>query len=188
VLAFTGVRGIVSLAAALAIPFASADGSPFPARDLILFLTFSVIVVTLVVQGLMLPFVIRPLGLAHAGRRERHAQRVEEEQARRQAIEAGIARLEQLALERDLPEELVRSLHAHQRDRLKHAERSSDGDAAHKKIIELHCDIELLLIETERQHVNDLFRSGKLKDEARRRIERELDLREAQIENRREET
>ena len=48
--------------------------------------------------------------------------------------------------------------------------------------------IELLLIETERQHVNDLFRSGKLKDEARRRIERELDLREAQIENRREET
>jgi CPA1 family monovalent cation:H+ antiporter len=187
VLAFTGVRGIVSLAAALAIPFATAEGSPFPARDLILFLTFSVIVVTLVVQGLMLPFVIRPLGLAHAGRRERHAQRVEEEQARRQAIEAGIARLEQLALERDLPEELVRSLHAHQRDRLKHAERSSDGDAAHKKIIELHCDIELLLIETERQHVNDLFRSGKLKDEARRRIERELDLREAQIENRREE-
>src|SRR4051812_13635912 len=73
VLAFTGVRGIVSLAAALAIPFATADGSPFPARDLILFLTFSVIVVTLVVQGLMLPFVIRPLGLANAGRRERHA-------------------------------------------------------------------------------------------------------------------
>jgi monovalent cation/hydrogen antiporter len=187
VLAFTGVRGIVSLAAALAIPFASADGSPFPARDLILFLTFSVIVVTLVVQGLMLPFVIRPLGLAHAGRRERHGQRVEEEHARRQAIEAGIARLEQLALERDLPEELVRSLHSHQRERLKHSERSSDGDAAHKKLIELHCDIELLLIETERQHVNDLFRSGKLKDEARRRIERELDLREAQIESRREE-
>jgi Na+/H+ antiporter len=187
VLAFTGVRGIVSLAAALAIPFATADGSLFPARDLILFLTFSVIVVTLVVQGLMLPFVIRPLGLAHAGRRERHAQRVEEEHARRQAIEAGIARLEQLALERDLPEELLRSLHAHQRERFKHAERSSDGDAAHKKLIELHCDIELLLIETERQHVNDLFRSGKLKDEARRRIERDLDLREAQIENRREE-
>ena len=187
VLAFTGVRGIVSLAAALAIPFASADGSPFPARDLILFLTFSVILVTLVVQGLMLPFVIRPLGLAHAGRRERHAQRVEEEHARRQAIEAGIARLEQLALERDLPEELVRSLHAHQRERLKHAERSSDGDAAHKKFIELHCDIEFVLIETERQQVNELFRSGKLKDDVRRRIERELDLREAQIENRREE-
>ena len=62
-----------------------------------------------------------------------------------------------------------------------------EPDAAHKKLTELHCDTELLLIETERQHVNDLFRSGKLKDEARRRIERELDLREAQIANRREE-
>ena len=187
VLAFTGVRGIVSLAAALAIPFATADSHPFPGRDLILFLTFSVILVTLVVQGLMLPFVIRPLGLARVGRRERHAERVEEQEARRQAIEAGIARLNQLASERDLPDEMVRSLHAHQRDRLKHAERSSDGDAAHKKLTELHCDTELLLIETERQHVNDLFRSGKLKDEARRRIERELDLREAQIANRRAE-
>ena len=68
VLAFTGVRGIVSLAAALAIPFATADGQPFPGRDLILFLTFSVILVTLVGQGLLLPAVIRMLGLAHAGR------------------------------------------------------------------------------------------------------------------------
>src|SRR5260221_3664380 len=55
-LAFTGVRGIVSLAAALAIPFTTADGRPFPGRDLILFLTFSVILVTLVGQGLMLPW------------------------------------------------------------------------------------------------------------------------------------
>ena len=52
---FTGVRGIVSLAAALAIPLTTAYGEPFPERDLILFLTFSVIIVTLVGQGLMLP-------------------------------------------------------------------------------------------------------------------------------------
>jgi CPA1 family monovalent cation:H+ antiporter len=187
VLAFTGVRGIVSLAAALAIPFATNDGHPFPGRDLILFLTFSVILVTLVVQGLMLPFVVRALGLAHAGRRERHADRVEEQQARRQAIEAGIVRLDRLASERDLPDEIVRPLRAHQRDRLKHIEQGTDGDAAHKKLTDLHCDIELQLIEAERQHVNDLFRNAKLKDEARRRIERELDLREAQIANRRAE-
>src|SRR5581483_3912924 len=56
---FTGVRGIVSLAAVLAIPFATADGRPFPDRDLILFLTFVVILVTLVGQGLLLPTVIR---------------------------------------------------------------------------------------------------------------------------------
>ena len=187
ILAFTGVRGIVSLAAALAIPFATADGHPFPGRDLILFLTFSVILVTLVLQGLMLPLVIRALGLAHAGRRERHADHLEEQQARRQAIEAGIARLDRLASERDLPDEVVRPLRAHQRDRLKHIEQGSDGDAGHKKLTDLHCDIELQLIEAERQHVNDLFRNAKLKDEARRRIERELDLREAQIANRRAE-
>jgi CPA1 family monovalent cation:H+ antiporter len=64
VLAFTGVRGIVSLAAALAIPFTIANGQPFPDRALIFFLTFSVILVTLVGQGLMLPSVIRALGLS----------------------------------------------------------------------------------------------------------------------------
>ena len=98
-----------------------------------------------------------------------------------------IARLDRLASERDLPDEIVRPLRAHQRDRLKHIEQGSDGDAGHKKLTDLHCDIELQLIEAERQHVNDLFRNAKLKDEARRRIERELDLREAQIANRRAE-
>ncbi len=105
-LAFTGVRGIVSLAAALAIPFTTADGTPFPARDLILFLTFSVILVTLVGQGLALPAVIRMLGLAQAGRDEREADRAEEYKARHQAIEAVIERLEQLAAERGLPDEV----------------------------------------------------------------------------------
>ncbi len=82
-LAFTGVRGIVSLAAALAIPLTTADGQPFPARDLILFLTFSVILVTLVGQGLLLPTVIRRLGLAQAGHKERRADQIEENRARR---------------------------------------------------------------------------------------------------------
>jgi CPA1 family monovalent cation:H+ antiporter len=184
-LAFTGVRGIVSLAAALAIPFATDDGSAFPNRDLILFLTFSVILVTLVVQGLMLPAVIRALGLAHAGRRERHMDRAEEQQARRDAIEAALARLEQLAIERELPEHIVAPLRAHQRDRIKHIVHSSDGDAGHKKLTELQCDTELALIAAERTYINEQFRDGKMKDEARRRIERELDLREAHIANQR---
>ena len=109
-MAFTGIRGIVSLAAALAIPLTTANGEPFPDRDLILFLTFAVILVTLVGQGLMLPAVIRALGLANAGRRERHADRAEEYQARREAIAAAIERLDQLAAERQLPEDVVRPL------------------------------------------------------------------------------
>jgi monovalent cation/hydrogen antiporter len=187
VLAFTGVRGIVSLAAALAIPFATDSGQPFPGRDLILFLTFSVIMVTLVAQGLTLPWVIRVLGLAHAGRRERYAERAEEHRARRQAIEAVIRRLDELKAERNWAEDVVRPLRARHHDRLKHIDHRTDGAERHGKFTDVHDDIELELIAAERQHINDLFRDGKLNDEARRRIERELDLREAHLANDRDE-
>jgi monovalent cation/hydrogen antiporter len=182
-LAFTGVRGIVSLAAALAIPFATASGQPFPERDLILFLTFSVILVTLVGQGLLLPTVIRALGLAHAGHRERHDDRIEELQARQQAIEAVIARLEQLATERELADEIVAPLRLRHRERLRQVKNQADSDGGRRKSTHLQDEIELSLIEIERQQINELFRSGKLKDEARRRIERQLDLREAERRN-----
>jgi len=182
VLAFTGVRGIVSLAAALAIPFATASGQPFPYRDSILFLTFSVILLTLVGQGLLLPFIIRALGPAHAGRRERHHDRAEEQQARRKAIETVIARLRELARERGLSDEVVQPLHARHSARLRYIEHQS-GDGDHIRLAKAHDEIERLLIDAERQRINELFRSGKLKDEARRRIERELDLREAQLSN-----
>jgi Na+/H+ antiporter len=186
-LSFTGIRGIVSLAAALAIPFVTAAGQPFPDRDLILFLTFSVILVTLVGQGLMLPSVIRALGLANAGRRERAHERAEEQATRRAAIAAALERLEQLAGERNLSDEVVKPLRARHRERLRYVEQRSDGNDGHRKLTELHEEIEGLLIDAERQHVNDLFRNGGLNDEARRRIERELDLREASLANQREE-
>ena len=182
-LAFTGIRGSVSLAAALAIPLTTESGASFPERDRILFLTFSVILVTLVGQGLLLPAVIRALGLANTGRRERHADRVEEFAARRLAIEAARGRLDELAAERELPEDLLRPLRQRHHDRLKNVEHRSDGDESHKRAVEQHDEIEFLLIEAERQRINDLYRAGKLKDEARRRIERELDLREALLTN-----
>src|SRR6202022_4724257 len=96
-LAFTGVRGIVSLAAALALPLTTSDGAPFPNRDLILVLAFVVVLVTLVAQGLTLPWVVRALGLANAGRLEQAALRIEEFQARKEAIEAAGSRLDALA-------------------------------------------------------------------------------------------
>jgi CPA1 family monovalent cation:H+ antiporter len=179
VLSFTGVRGIVSLAAALAIPLTTSSGQPFPDRDLILLLTFSVILVTLVGLGLLLPSVIRALGLAQAGDHEQHLERDEEHAARRQAIEAVIERLEQLRTERGLSDDMVEPLRARHQNRLRHADRSRGGSATDRKYNDLHDDIELTLIAAEREHINTLFRNGKLKDEARRRIERELDLREA---------
>ena len=65
------MRGVVSLAAALAIPYFIDNGSPFPHRDMILFVTFGVIIFTLVGQGLMLPKVVRWLGLSRLGKEER---------------------------------------------------------------------------------------------------------------------
>ena len=182
-LAFTGIRGIVSLAAALAIPFTVADGSPFPDRDLILILTFSVLFVTLVGIGLTLPAVAWGLGLANAGRRERQAEREEEYKARRRAILSAIEQIDALAQSRKLPEVVVEPMRAHHRNRLEDIERHNDGDERHKKLAQLSDELELALIETERGLVNRLYLDDELKGDARRRIERELDLREALFAN-----
>jgi CPA1 family monovalent cation:H+ antiporter len=182
-LAFTGVRGIVSLAAALAIPFTVADGSPFPDRDLILILTFCVLFVTLVGIGLTLPAAVWALGLANTGRRERQAERDEEFKVRRRAIEAAIERLDGLAESRKLPETIVGPMRARHRDRLQDVERRKDGDERHQRLAEIGDDLELTLIQAEREVINSLYRGGELKDEGRRRIERDLDLRDALVAN-----
>jgi monovalent cation/hydrogen antiporter len=184
-IAFTGVRGVVSLAAALAVPLVTSSGRPFPDRDLILILTFAVILVTLVGQGLMLPLVMRWLGLANAGRRERHAEGLEEAHAWRHAIEAALARLDHVADERSVPDEVLDPLRVYYRQQLHLVEQRSDGDERHRKLVELSDDIGLEVIEAERGLVNDLYRDGKLKDEARRRIERALDLRQSDLANQR---
>jgi monovalent cation/hydrogen antiporter len=180
-LAFTGIRGVVSLAAALALPALLEDGAEFPARDLILFLTFAVILVTLVGQGLVLPAVIRALGLANAGRRERFRDRMEEFRARRAAITAALGRLEQLARERKLAEEVVTPVRRLYRERLRHVERRGDGDETQAALVR-ECDaVEYQLIASEREYINATYRDGQLKDDARRRVERELDLRESHL-------
>jgi monovalent cation/hydrogen antiporter len=180
-LSSAGVRGVVSLAAALAIPLTTGAGHPFPNRDLILFLTFAVILVTLVGQGLLLPWIMRVLGLANAGRREFQDSRNEERKARRQAVETAIERFDQLATEKALSEEVATALRAAQRARLLHLEWKDDGADSRCEFAEIHDEIELQLIEAERKLINDLYRDGNLKDEARRRIERDLDLREARL-------
>jgi monovalent cation/hydrogen antiporter len=181
VLGFTGVRGIVSLAAALAIPLTMDNGGPFPDRDLILFLTFAVILVTLVGQGLSLPAVIRVLGLAKAGERELQIDRAEELLARRQAFDSAIERLERLAAERALPESLVQRVRTRQGERLRHFEQVPEREGSQQDLTAPPDEIELLLLTAERERINELYRQGTLKDEARRRLERELDLREANL-------
>jgi CPA1 family monovalent cation:H+ antiporter len=180
-LAFTGIRGIVSLAAALAIPFATVSGEPFPDRDPILFLTFCVIVVTLVGQGLLMPAVIGWLGLTDMGHGERRLEEAEELASRRQTIEAVVRRLDELVAERNFPLRIVEPLRAYHNDRLRQLDYRTGTDELNTQLARMSGELERLLIEAERKHVYDLLRSGQLKDDARRRIERELDLREAQL-------
>jgi CPA1 family monovalent cation:H+ antiporter len=179
-ISFFGVRGIVSLAAALALPLTVASGAPFPHRELILLLTFWVIVLTLVGQGLLLPPLMRWLGLGKIAEAEQVEERSAEIAARRKTIDAVMQRLDQLADERSLPQALVESIRSHQLARLKRAE-AVDAEDEVRALVELKDEIEGLLIDAERQHIFGQLERGELIDEARRHIERELDLREAEL-------
>jgi CPA1 family monovalent cation:H+ antiporter len=183
VLAFTGVRGVVSLAAALALPFTTADGTPFIQRDIILFITFGVIVATLVGQGLMLPYVIKMLGLAKEGKAEWRRERLAELAARHEAVEAALHHLELLAEERKLPARVVSLL----KERHRHRMRQLPKNVEKEKNLAVYIatsQLQIEIIEAERAFIYGLLRDGKLTDESRRRIERELDLEEATIQTR----
>jgi monovalent cation/hydrogen antiporter len=177
-IAFVGVRGVVSLAAALAIPLTTAAGAPFPYRDLILYVTFGLIVVTLVGQGLLLPTIVRALGLTTHAADERERENKAETAARSQALTVAQNRLEKLAAERRVSAEvlaILRARHEYRLGRLPNVE--SEGPNIASTAIDIRSD----LIAAEREFIYELLRNGQITDEARRRIERELDLEEASI-------
>ena len=182
VLSFTGVRGAVSLAAALALPYALPDGSVFPHRDLILFVAFGVIFITLVGFGLGLAPVVRWLGVAEAGRSERFAELEAEINARREALDAAFKSLEGMTESRDLPEEVLRLLRARHETRTNQLPNSVDPDARLRSAA--GTDLTRELIAAERKFIHVLLRDGKINDETRRHIERDLDLEEASLANR----
>jgi len=181
VIAFTGIRGVVSLAAALSIPFMISPDQLFPDRRLILFLTFSVIVVTLVLQGPTLPWLVKQLGLVDSGSKETREREQLEAHARVEAARAALDRLEQVAAASGLSSEQIRHLRELQLDRLSQLERRRDRDGDGGKVAAKLDRIELGLIQTERNYINSLLRDGRIGDDTRRRIERDLDLREEAI-------
>jgi Na+/H+ antiporter len=182
ILSFAGVRGAVSLAAALALPFACATGDAFPDRDLILFVSFGVIIVTLVGLGLGLPPVVRGLGVADAGRGEHIAEHESEIVARRQALDAALKSLDAISENRDLSDEVVARLRARHDVRANQLPASLDPDAY--SVSAMGAALTLELIAAERKFIHLLLRDGKITDEVRRRIERDLDLEEASLANR----
>jgi len=182
ILSFAGVRGAVSLAAALALPFTLESGEAFPYRDLILFVSFGVIVITLVGLGLGLPPMARWLGVAEAGRGEHIAEHESEIAARREALAAALKSLDAITDDRELSDEVVRLLRARHEIRANQLPDSLDPDAHQVTVTGRELTREL--ISTERKFIHALLRDGKITDEIRRRIERDLDLEEASLANR----
>src|SRR4051812_16088663 len=182
VIAFTGVRGAVSLAAALALPFALPNGEGFPYRDLILFVSFGVIFITLVGLGLGLPWVVRRLGVAQAGRDEHRAEHEAEIEARREALAVALKSLDAITDDRELSDEVVKLLRARHEIRANQLPDSLDPDA--RDVSAAGIELTRELISAERKFIHVLLRDGKITDEIRRRIERDLDLEEASLANR----
>ena len=182
ILSFAGVRGAVSLAAALALPFTLASGDAFPYRGLILFVSFGVIIVTLVGLGLGLPPVVRWLGVAEAGRGETNAEHESEIAARREALGAALKSLDAITVDRELSDEVVKLLRARHETRANQLPDSLDPDR--HDVSTAGTELTRELISAERKFIHGLLRDGKITDEIRRRIERDLDLEEASLANR----
>ncbi len=179
-ISFTGIRGVVSLAAALSIPFVIGADQPFPDRSLILFLTFMVIVVTLVLQGPTLPALVRALGLADSGSKEQQQRAQREAQARVEAARAALDRLQQLSADHGVPPDHAQQIGKLQLERVKRLENQRDHEGDDRATARLD-RVELALVQAERDHINRMLRGGQISDDIRRQIERDLDLREEAI-------
>jgi Na+/H+ antiporter len=173
--AWVGMRGGLSLAAALALPLTLTDGTPFPQRDLVIFFTFGVILVTLVGQGLSLGPIIGLLGLQRDGSLER-----EHALAHLVAARAALSRLDELASEEQVPQDSLSGLRAHYAHKLATLKEAMDGAANER--FDGHAPAQQQLrrevLAAERAAVIGLRDRGRIDDETLRLVERELDLEE----------
>jgi Na+/H+ antiporter len=169
VVAWSGLRGAVSLAAALAIPFALPSGARFPDRDLIVFVTFTVILVTLVGGGLTLPSVVRRLHIA-SGTEERDEMQL----ALVASAEAALVRIDALATEGRIDAahaEKLRAAYEHKRDIHR-----APGDGHSRGHAARHKDVERELLDAQREAIISLRERGEIDNVVLRRLEGDLDL------------
>jgi Na+/H+ antiporter len=176
---WSGMRGAVSLAAALALPLETQAGRQFPERNLIIFMTFGVIFATLVLQGLTLPTLIHRLGVMEDG-----ADAQEELRGRLRATDAALARLEELAAEdwtRDDTVERMRGLYQFRRRRLKARAGYVEDDGYQDRSLAYQRLVRELL-DAQRQAIVGLRNQGEISNDVMHRIERDLDLEDSRLE------
>jgi CPA1 family monovalent cation:H+ antiporter len=175
---WTGLRGAVTLAAALALPLTTHSGAPFPQRNLLIYLAFCVILATLVLQGLSLPLVIRALHLEDDGTAAK-----EETKARIYAADAALARLDELAGEdwvRDETAERMRGQYNFRRSRFS-ARFDAEDDGAIEQRSQDYQRLRRELLDAERRAVVDLRRQGRINDDVMNVVQRDLDLEDARL-------
>ena len=178
---WSGMRGAISLAAALSLPAVLDSGAPFAQRELLIFVTVGVIVMTLVGQGLTLPPLLKLLGLD--GEREWSP---DEAIARLEAAQAALDRLDELEREERIGEERLRRMRELYRARFRRcmAIIGGDGDearAAAREPIERYGELRRELIGVERDAILGLRNEGRLRSDVLREIQRDLDLEEARL-------
>ena len=177
---WSGMRGAVSLAAALALPFTLDSGAPFDSRDLIVYLTVAVIFVTLVGQGLTLPSLVRRLGLSSSG-----PWAPDEAVARLAAAQAALDRLDELEADgTPVPENALARLRELYQARFARSVNALGGNAGETSIEDPLTGYRRLredLIGTERRTLLEMRNDGRIKQDLFRRIQRDLDLDEARL-------
>ncbi|MBV9231205.1 MAG: Na+/H+ antiporter, partial [Chloroflexi bacterium] len=178
IVAWIGMRGGLSLAAAIALPLLLSNGEQFPQRDLVIFFTFCVILVTLVGQGLSLTPIIQLLGLQRDGSLER-----EHAQAHLVAARAALDRLNELASERWVPDDTLTHLRAHYEKKATSLATQIDGTENER--FDGHSALQQRLqqevLRAQRLAIIQLRNQGHIDDEVLRLVERELDLEEQRL-------
>jgi CPA1 family monovalent cation:H+ antiporter len=179
IVAWAGMRGVVSLAAAFALPFTLSDGREFPARNYVLFLAFSVILATLVLQGLTLPILIRLLKVRDEGGVDE-----EERLARLQANQSALQLIERNANDARFPAQVIARLRAEYDERLEQLRVCADtpAEARGEVATPQYQQLQLEALRSERDTIIRLRNQHVINDKALRRIQRDLDLAEARLE------
>jgi Na+/H+ antiporter len=191
IISWTGIRGAISLVTALAVPLTLANGAPVPYRDEMISITFCVLLVTLLLQGLTLPWVIRRLKFKPDGRLEE-----EETRARLEATKAALSHLDRVA--RDGGEsrkqnppttanhahpDVIEDLREHYKEKAHRLSARADGgkDGAHEERADDYVRLKQEVIKAERETIIKMLDEGKINEEILQRIQQDLDLEEMRL-------
>lgn len=180
VFGWAGMRGVVSMAAALALPLQMANGTDFPHRNLVIYLSFCVILTTLVLLGFTLPWVIRRLKL------EPHSIVAEEYLVRTEIVSSAITHIEEnLSLLNDDLLNNIKSKYEVKYNRLQKTDLPANyfgkGKTLASNIFNQYSQVQLDLLNIERQTLKQMHRQGKASEEILRKVEKELDLEEVRL-------